>query len=220
MRSDFWSDFAPYSYSIGFIDAKFESIVDEYCRWTSQAYPSASFEGKTNSISDALEALAPTGTPPTKELLITTNSVWTGFFDNSKYGTDAFSSVVYLSELLRCRGVIVKLAPYALKSDNNIPLGMYGAVQFEFFSPQSDKFLHRMRAISLINDGGEWRFDTECDPLPFEEIGRYRAPKLIDRFDRGLLEAYCQELGIIPFDIEFYGNRCLFATLQKIADAD
>ena len=58
-----------------------------------------------------------------------------------------------------------------------------------------------------VNDGGKWVFIDEGNPLSFEDIDRYSAKKIADRFDSKMLESYCQALGIDPYNEQFYGNR-------------
>ena len=58
--------------------------------------------------------------------------------------------------------------------------------------------------MSALHDGDRWRFDMVGEPLPFEDVERYRARRVRDRFPHDLLDRYLQELGVSVFDADFY----------------
>jgi|SaaInlStandDraft_4_1057021.scaffolds.fasta_scaffold303884_1 hypothetical protein len=55
-----------------------------------------------------------------------------------------------------------------------------------------------------MNDGGRWSFDTYGEPYDFEEIERYEARRIRDRFNSELLDSYLKQFGISAFDENFY----------------
>jgi hypothetical protein len=60
------------------------------------------------------------------------------------------------------------------------------------------------RAILAMNDGGPWRFDLVGEPLPFEQVERYSARRIRDRFTIPMLRDYLLALDIRAFDADFY----------------
>jgi len=53
-----------------------------------------------------------------------------------------------------------------------------------------------LRALSRLQD--------DVTPFPFEDVSRYGARRVRDRFTFELLESYLSELGLSPFDEKFY----------------
>jgi hypothetical protein len=47
-------------------------------------------------------------------------------------------------------------------------------------------------------------FETRGDPLPFEQVERYKARLKKDRFTFDMLQDYSKALGLRPFDEDFY----------------
>ncbi len=92
--------------------------------------------------------------------------------------------------------------PQTLRTQGGKTLGRYGSLVFEVYGPGAALF---ERQVSLINDGGRWRFDQEGTPFPFEQTARYaRSVPVRERFDLALLREYAAALGLAPFDSAFY----------------
>jgi hypothetical protein len=75
--------------------------------------------------------------------------------------------------------------------------------------------LNYVRTISLVNDDG-WSFDQSGTPLPFEELGKYSAKKVRDRFTFSMLETYLVHLGLKPFAESLYLPAGTSAILTEI----
>lgn len=156
-------------------------------------------------LEQSLLKMEPLTTPHRKRLLISTQSIWTAYFDNGINGGDPFTPIGYLSQQLRCRGLAVTCVPHTLVNDSKDARGTYGAVQFRLFAPEPRDFLNIERSIVAMNDGGKWIFETSGSAQLFERVERYKAKRIRDRFTDELLEEYCQALGIKLFDSDFYG---------------
>jgi hypothetical protein len=52
------------------------------------------------------------------------------------------------------------------------------------------------RALVAHVEDGRWTWDETGSPQPFEQLDRYGAPLIKDRFDRPLLVQYLSALGI------------------------
>jgi len=103
-----------------------------------------------------------------------------------------------LSERLGCQGLVVTCQPHLPARDR------MGAVMFTLEDPSVDGSVGPRRSIAAIYDGDRWRFDTDGEPLPFEERVRYAARRLRDRFTSDMLERYCRALGVDAFNGRFY----------------
>lgn len=51
-----------------------------------------------------------------------------------------------------------------------------------------------------------WAFDDVGQPLPFEDVARYRRRRTVDRFSAETLVEYCAALALRPFDEDFYAT--------------
>jgi hypothetical protein len=80
--------------------------------------------------------------------------------------------------------------------------GRYGSVPFELVGPELTNHSNYIRAISATNDGGKWVFVETRDPLPFEQVGAYKARRVRDRFTSEMLADYCRALGVHVFESE------------------
>lgn len=222
----------PITSEIGFLEYDPERLVDEYLAWhewieQNEFDPmSMAGEGVTvevdegpevgpawerlppgepvfdvkvveGGLEDALRSLLPlTMADHPRVLFVPTEGSWTAYFDNGWQGTDAFPPMAYLAKRLSTRGLRVVAVPPA---DGRYPTSI-----FELYGPEDREWLNFERAISAMKDGERWRFDTSGDPLPFEDLERYSARRIRDRFPHELLDRYVQELGIRAFEERFY----------------
>jgi hypothetical protein len=140
----------------------------------------------------------------TRWLFIPTASPWCAFVDNGHQGTDAFSAMSFLAERLGCRGMRVTAVPDTIEGEFKGARGEYGAVVLEVYGPERTHFLNYQRSICALHDGDRWDFSAGGTPFPFEETERYRARRIRDRFTFDMLERYLRQLGLEPFEEDFY----------------
>jgi hypothetical protein len=208
--------YAPITSEIGFLECEAEATVARYLDWQTWAEQQPDPFGEPRSrppwpagdapfvvrpvsgdLETALAALLPlTDAEPTRVLFVPTASVWTAYFDNGWRGTDAFPPMSYLAQHLGTRGLRV----VAIPGDDR----RSAATILELYGPKPTEWLNTERAISALHDGDRWRFDAVGEPLPFEDVGRYRAARVRDRFPLELLERYLAELGAYAFEDGFY----------------
>jgi len=198
---------APLTFSLGFLEMPFQTVVDAYVWWQKELDLSVVISPIVLPLEQALLKLEPLITPHRKRLLMATQSAWTAYFDNGIDGGDPFTPIGYLSQHLHCRGLMVACQPHTMFSEAKGERGTYGAVQFQLFAPEERDFLNIERSIIAMNDGGKWIFETIGEIQPFERAEKYKAKRIRDRFTDDLLEEYCLALGIRLFDAEFYGPR-------------
>jgi hypothetical protein len=77
------------------------------------------------------------------------------------------------------------------------------------YGPDPTDWLNRIRTISVANDVGGWRFNSQGQVQPFEQTQRYLKRKIVDRFTIEMLRDYCFALGIDAFNAGFYGDQSL-----------
>src|SRR5437773_2134292 len=191
--------FVPLTFSTGFLESPLETVIDAYLTWTKRNFGALEIRPVDGGLASALPHLEPLTTPPRRNLLLATESKWTAYFDNGTRGPDPFSPVSYLAQRLQCRGIVARCVPDLWIGEVGTT-GTYGAVQFELFASQPREFLNYERAVGAVNDGGRWCFDVQGAVQPFEEVDRYSARKIRDRFTPDMLERYCSAVGIRLFD--------------------
>ncbi|MEU4602973.1 hypothetical protein AB0F43_08350 [Kribbella sp. NPDC023972] len=210
--------YAPTTSRFGFLEVPLEVAGEGLLAWRRQLHGRAKATPVGGSLPELLDRLPPlTGGVRPRELLVgTVGDRWTAYFDCGFQGTDAVSTVGYLSENLKCQGVALDSTPHTLGTSLETP-GRYGAVQFELFGPLQTDFLNYVRTISASHDGSRWRFDESGTVQAFEETDRYQARKVRDKFTSEMLAAYTAALGIHAFDENFYaGQGLLIETKVKV----
>jgi hypothetical protein len=60
------------------------------------------------------------------------------------------------------------------------------------------------RSIYAANDGGRSKFGANGKPFDFEQLERYKAKQIRDRFTPEMLDEYLRHFGIRFFSPDFY----------------
>ncbi len=197
--------FAPITSRVGFIGAPLSAVGAALRDWRRSLGAEVAVLPVSERFPAVLHRLEPlTLADKQRELVLTTGSSWTAYFDNLANGPDPFGPVSYLSSTLECRGLMVTCVPHEHVVEGSGARGRYGAVQFEMFGPEPTEWLNYVRTISAVNDGGRWVFETFGPPQRFEKSERYTARRVRERFTAAMLEEYCAALGVRYFDPEFY----------------
>lgn len=197
--------FAPITSSIGFVQAPCEDVAGVMGSWLRELYPIVRRTDLGGSFPTMLSRLEPlvSGARPRELIIQTARRDCTAFFDCSLMGTDAVSFVGHICTLLKCEGLAIRAQPHTMGTGREVP-GRYGAVQFELFGPEQTRFLNYVRTVSAAHDGSRWRFDTWGAVQPFERVEAYRSRRVRDRFTSSMLAAYCEAIGMRPFEASFY----------------
>jgi len=74
----------------------------------------------------------------------------------------------------------------------------------EVDGPEKTENINLSSEIRLQNDAGRWEFFLQGTPFPFEETRSYKARRKTDRFTFDMMKRYLRELGLRPFDGDFY----------------
>ncbi len=210
------NEFAPITTTIGFLETDMASATRAFWDWQQQLLqnesPSVSFEKKQvgGTLSKVLNTLLPlVSHEPCRHLFIPTNSSWVAYFNNLWQGTDPVSVISYLPTKIGCRGLLTRAIPDVQERRGNQPK-QYGAVVLDLHGPEMVNYQNTIRSISVLNDGGKWKFFEEGIPFPFEETQQYKAERIQERFTIDMLQQYLQALGLAPFNEHYYlpaGNQ-------------
>ena len=204
------NQYAPTTFSWGFIDAPFDRTIDTFVSWSVSIFKHYRIEYEVvryqGSLTNLLAQLFPVTAPCRREMLTSTASGWTAYFDNFRNGGDPISRVGQMCDMLKCRGVAVTCAPDRHPEWGR---GTFGGVQFQLFAPHETDFINHLRHVGVTCDDDGWAFDTNGPVQPFEETLEYSAHRVRDRFTAEMLERYCAALGIDLFNPEFYGPNAV-----------
>jgi hypothetical protein len=214
------NELAPLTFSWGFLESPLEPVTSALTRWRESHSSSVSTQPVFGTLREALVRLQPLSIPPTKELILSTKSSWTAYFDNGVQGGEPTTAVGYLAEALACRGVAVACIPQSAEKGEARVKAVYGAVMFDLFGPEQREFLNYERSVGIMNDGGRWVFVNRGTPQPFEKLDNYHARRLRERFSSELLEQYCAAMGIDLFDPEFYGPIGVIVSMLESLSKD
>ncbi|MET3803657.1 hypothetical protein ABIB25_000641 [Nakamurella sp. UYEF19] len=126
---------------------------------------------------------------------------WTCYLNNAIDGGDPASALGHMSRELGCLVVVSTHQP-------RTQVG-HAATQFELIGPGGEPPLNYMRTISAHAGDGRWQWYESGEPRPFEDLGRYRARLVRDRFPRPLLLEYLSAMDIEPDDRDRFGQAIL-----------
>jgi len=201
--------FAPITSSIGFLQLGLEDAVAALVEWRRKLVGAIETEELDAGFPQCLHSLEPlTGGIRPRELLIEAADGWTAYFDCSLRGTDAVSTVGYLSRKVGCQGLAITTVPHTIGLPG-MTNGQMGSVQFEMFGPLQTEFLNYVRTVAVSYDGSRWVFGANGTEQWFEDLDAYKARKIRDRFTTELLERYCKALDLDVFDADAYGPRAV-----------
>jgi hypothetical protein len=199
---------APVTHAWGFLEASLETVAAAFHAWHKRLSHYVEIERLSVPLAEALGRLDPLSLPRCRQLLLATDSAWTAYFDNSLMGGDPAPPVSYVAQLVGCQGLMVACRPDGRRGRSGTRVKKH-SVQFSLYAPHGTDWLNVKRHVSVILDGDRWRFSATGSPQPFEQLERYTARRVVDRFPPELLESYSRALGIRLFDSAFYEPRAV-----------
>ena len=192
--------YAPVTDAWGFLAVDFDRAISFFASWLAQirSLRPNPFQA---SLDDALKELG--GQNRLRVLVASTQSEWVAVFADRK---DAYhSEVAHPSAAIPCRGLHVMCVETTY--DPRTKVGEFGAVAFQTLADHPTDFLNIERTVQAGYYDVGWEFHADGPVLPFEQVARYRARRIRDRFTPEMLEEYARALGIRLFDAAFYGPR-------------
>jgi hypothetical protein len=197
---------APVTSTMGFLELGAEQAAQAFATWQRGLMTPRGITVEVRPVSGTLEQVLSSLLPLTsgerrRHLFIPTRSAWTAYVADQWTGTDAASPMSVMARRLGIRCLRVVAVPHTLRGDQ----GRYGAVMLDVFGPeQPGKPTNYVRAVEVANDGGRWVFEQEGEPFPFEQVEKYQARRVRDRFTFEMLKDYLRHLGLAPFEEDFY----------------
>jgi hypothetical protein len=198
---------APVTSTMGFLELGAEQAAQAFATWQSGLMTPRGITVEVLPVAGPLEQVLSSLLPLTdgetqRHLFIPTRSAWTAYVENGWTGTDAASPMRVMVRRLSIRCLRVVAVPHTLRRHGG---GRYGAVMLDVYGPKQPGTLHNyVRALGASNDGGRWVFSNVGEPFPFEQVERYQARRVRDRFSFEMLKDYLRHLGLSPFEEDFY----------------
>jgi hypothetical protein len=200
-------ELAPITREIGFLEADAATVADNWLRWRAEGrgtkndiYHRKEIDG---SLQEVLLSLTPLTQGRRRWVLIPTKSNWTACFDNSWKGGDATPYLRALTNKFKYRGLRMLAEPTTIRGANK-EHGRWGGLIMTIYGPEKTDWLNVVRTLSLINEGGRWKFHQSGTPMPFEKLEQYQAKRTKERLTETLFREYLAALELHPFDEEFY----------------
>jgi hypothetical protein len=185
----------PLGWSVQYVDAAYDRVLAELVAWRRGL-------GQQLEVSDpepfpqVLEELAPFQSPWTRELVLPCGT-WTAYLNNPVGGGDLTASADVVALRLGVRWVGAQHTPRHGPG--------HQATQLWVCGPEGEPPLMFERTLAAYAEDGRWGWEESGTPFPFEDVARYRARRKRDRFDRPLLLAYLEALGVPAGDDRAYG---------------
>jgi hypothetical protein len=146
-----------------------------------------------------------------RELVVATS---VAVYDCGARGGDPETTIGYLSDRLRARGVYVVSIPSAPSA--GVDPHPWGARQLGIFGPEGRPPLKYIRTVSVTQDGAKWRFDANGEVQDFEDTAAYTRRRVTERFTDQMLIDYAKALGLDPFNPDFYpGPSVLVENMEE-----
>lgn len=212
-------EFFPVTGQFGVVRAPAEDLVDaagqELCWRLPGGSTAASVEVSevSGSLQEILSAFGRSEKilwEPTSVLVVECGS-WSAWFENSPASHKTWKPMGPREFL----GVTVG-SIFAKETSARSPLerlmakgGRQGRVHFHVNPSEHDGGCHARRLVEARYAAGSWVWTESGGCLPFEDTTRYGHEVIRQRLTSLMLNEYCNELGIRPFDEDFYGSRGL-----------
>lgn len=204
MRTIASEAYAPITTRVGYLHAPLAAVTEELVAWRRELHGSAVAHEVKGEFPGVLACLEPLSVLCDRELLVPVGNEWVAYFDCSASGTDPVGAVSVLGERLDVLGLVVDASPHIVD-----PVGesvrRYGGVAFYLFGSHTTSVLNYVRTVQVSHTGSRWEMHVSGEPQPYEELERYQARRVRDRFTSDMLERYCQALGVDVFNTEAYG---------------
>jgi hypothetical protein len=202
--------YAPITSEIEFLECDAKTAADAFQQWQTPIQSARGLRLDRRSVcgdfATKIESLLPlTSGERCRSLFAPTASNWSAYLDNGWRGTDV-SAVSHLSRNLGVRAIRAVCVPHTVRKVGGGEVGRSGATIFELYAADSAScsFLNVRRSVYAAYDG-RWTFQACGEPpLDFEQLERYQARQIRDRFTPEMLEQYLRNFGIRFFGPDFY----------------
>lgn len=183
----------PLTGAYAFLDADIADVAETLTGWRRGLDRDPRSEAVSGSLSSLLRRLEPMSLGY-RELLLRTKSPWTAYFADHLTGADE-APVGQLARFLRCSAL------YLIRW----PVVGFEALRFQLIADHETDFLNYERTIEVgTHDNGRKVFTAVGQVQPYEQVEAYRARRVADRLTPAMVDDYCRQLGLRPFDESFF----------------
>ena len=197
--------FAPITWGPGFLNVPVERAAEVLLTWRRDLHPVVSAREVSGGFPGMLKNLEPLSAVRNREILVPVGPDWTAYFDSLTVGTDAASAIGVLTRRAQATGFFARSIPHVVGHTKGQVRRM-GSVAFSMLAPFDTGRMNYVRTVQVTYTGSRWEFFLIGVEQPFEEVERYSARKVRDRFTSDMLERYCQALGVDVFNLDAYGS--------------
>src|SRR5438128_1358780 len=158
MTTPLYSHLAPLTFSWGFLQTGLPRAREVLRSWLLGIDPRCEITDLDSPLDQVFVRMQPLTHPPSKELLVATQSDWIACFDNGANGADLLSLMTVLTSRLKCCGVVIWCATdkrmYAPQDSRD----HFTRLGFEVFKPGAEPIVGPTRLVSLSQYYGKWKF--------------------------------------------------------------
>jgi hypothetical protein len=174
--------FAPTKSDYGLLALPLKQAASAYAAFWANEPVNVHQYNLQGSPEDLFAQLEPLSMALDRTLLIANGDNWTSYFANGLLGSDVFQPVSRVAAACGCTGLRVVRST--------------AATIFEAYeSPErGGNRINSRRSIYAARDGG-WRFGSSGEPYAFEDVSRYDAKRVRDRFTPEHLDDLLAGLG-------------------------
>ncbi|MGR0159152.1 hypothetical protein [Paenarthrobacter nitroguajacolicus] len=197
-------EWAPVTNKIGFVKRPVDQAAVEWRKWVQRSnFQTRDGIGVTEhqgTLTELLSKLLPLGYGTRWLLLETANPEWTAVVENTT-GDAHFQYVLrhHLSEVRKIPTIEVQDEPKNMKRlPDEMARGRWGGRNLTVYDEAGFR-----RSLSLYHSE-PWKFHHGGEPYDFEDVEQYSAPRALDCFPHETLVHICRNLGLDPFEEDFY----------------
>jgi hypothetical protein len=174
--------FAPATRDYGLLALPLERAASAVLDFWAASPGAPSRRDLAGSPDEVFRHLEPLSMALDRTLLVANGSHWTSYFANGLLGSDVFLPVSRIAAAQGCTGLRVVRSPE-------------GTIFEAYESPErGGDALNCRRSLHAVRDG-RWVFRASGSPYPFEDVTRYAATRIRDRFTPAHLEDLLVGLG-------------------------
>lgn len=204
MTVPLYPEFAPITFSWGFLRATPPQVQETLCSWLDGLGTYCLSSEILKPLREALSVLSPLTRPPSIRLLAKTRSAWTACFENGVSGADLLSFMTVITHKLQCDGLVVRCVNDKRMYATNDEDDHLTHIGFELFKPGAHPAVGPVRAVSVHQYYGKWKFSQRGDPQPGEDLRRYESSPIQNRLTLRQICDFCGTLELAPFETSFY----------------
>lgn len=135
---------------------------------------------------------------------------WVGCFENTASAQRTWSKCAPRDLAVRSVTISACFAKEH-RDDSQFPwqrpaTGRPGQILFHVRRVGGDLEGDSWRVLEAKYSGTQWQWSESGEPFPFEDVNRYDRETVRERLSSVMVDAYCREFAIRPFDEHFFGS--------------